>query len=115
MILRGSRYQTWYALAPSTEVQRIIPEGDESGVGRFDQRMLKPKESLHGPADPSGATARTCAYSEYGVPLIHGSAIGSEAAGAVSVFDDQRTAAEAEGRAVQSSNWVRLTPRTRIH
>ena len=31
--------------------------------------------------------------------------IGSEAAGAVSVFDDQRTAPDAKVRAVESSNW----------
>ena len=66
--------------------------------------MLKPKGSPHFPA-PLRVTARTCAYSEYGWPVIHGSEARTDTAGVFKPFADQTMLFSVKRWLVESSNW----------
>src|SRR4029079_4315590 len=75
--------QTWYDVAPSIGVQRTSPAGAGNGVGTVSDRMSKPYDAVHGPTAPFAAIARTRAYSEWGLPVIHGRASGTVPTGVV--------------------------------
>src|SRR5437588_8771100 len=73
--------------------------------------MLKPYGVLHG-LTPLRVTARTCAYSEYGLPVIQGSAIGIETTGLRRLAVLQSIALSAKRLLVASSNSYRTAPWT---
>src|SRR5437870_5035801 len=106
MILFGSRNQTSYALAPSTGVHCTRPGYSWPGsfVGTSVQRTLRPYGALHGLVEPSGAIARTCAYSAYGLPVSHGSEALTATAGVVSAFDAKTIEPSSNVSLVASSN-----------
>ena len=66
--------------------------------------MLKPYSSLQPPTAPFAATARTRAYREYGLPVIHGSVTGTAAAGPVSDWSSHTMALPANVGLVARTN-----------
>src|SRR3954454_21836184 len=73
-------------------------------------RMLKPYGALHG-VTPLDVIARTCAYSEYGLPVIQGRAVGIETTGLRRFAVLQSMALSAKRLLVASSNSYRTAPR----
>ena len=66
--------------------------------------MLKPNAALQGP-EPRFVTARTWAYSEYGLPVIQGSEIGTATVGIRRLVADQTIELSEKLGPVESSNW----------
>jgi hypothetical protein len=66
--------------------------------------MLKPYIALQLPTLPLAAIARTRAYREYGLPVIHGSVTGTLAAGDCRDVSSQRIALPAKVGLVASTN-----------
>ncbi len=65
--------------------------------------MLKPNGALQGET-PLAVVTRTCAYSEYGLPVIHGSVVGSAVAGLLIALLDQTMPLSEKRLLVESSN-----------
>ena len=108
----------WYAVAPATGVQRIIPGRGltpfERLVGVPAAFMLKPYGALQVVTRPGPSQARTRAYQEYGEPEIHGSVTGTVANGAWITSLVQMRALSPKRRLVESSNSYLVAPSTRL-
>ena len=82
-----------------------------TGAGTADQRMLNPNGALQA-VTPRRVSARTCAKSEYGLPVIQGSEIGTETAGLFSPLLDQTMPLSEKFLLVESSKRYVTAPAT---
>src|ERR1051326_2878631 len=79
------------------------------------QRMSKPNDLLHGPTAPFVAMPRTRAYRECGVPVIHGSEIGTAATGELTVESSHAIELPEKAGSVERTSSYVAAPRTGFH
>src|SRR5438067_4545910 len=78
-------------------------------------RMSKPNDVLHGPTAPFVAMPRTRAYNEWGVPVIHGSEIGTAATGELTVESSHAIEFPEKAGSFERTSSYRTAPRTGFH
>ena len=79
------------------------------------QRMSKPNDLLHEPTAPFAAIPRTRAYRECGVPVIHGSAIGTAATGLLMVVSSHAIELPEKFGSVERTSSYFAAPRDGFH